>query len=73
MESILPSACPYCGGTDIGIGYQLGAGQLYERTTPRGNAAVWSTFCAKTAVPFSAPARKGPSFFILSTRRESWS
>lgn len=29
MESALPSVCPYCGGTDIGMGYQLGAGALY--------------------------------------------
>ncbi|MEN6472257.1 MAG: hypothetical protein ABFC62_12390 [Clostridiaceae bacterium] len=29
MGSNTISVCPHCGATDIGIGYQLGAGQLY--------------------------------------------
>lgn len=29
MKNIIIERCPYCDSTDIGIGYQLGSGQLY--------------------------------------------
>ena len=29
MKDFLPEKCPFCGSTNIGVGYQLGAGQVY--------------------------------------------
>ena len=74
MENALPSVCPYCGETDIGIGYQLGAGALYADAFAyhaSGECCGVEHLLCKAAVPFSAHLPKGRSFFILITKRAS--
>lgn len=73
--SPVPDRCPHCGSTDLGLGYQLGTGQLYPDLyayhSASSSSPIEHIFCKSCGALLLSRVRKPERFPSYGTAREA--